>query len=56
MEGGWPIGDSEAGVVAGDQSAGDDKDKGAEGDTSREAMVRFVVRCGQRVQVTTPET
>jgi hypothetical protein len=46
MERGRPIGNGEPGVIAGDQGAGDDEQKSAEGDESREAMVRLIKRCG----------
>jgi hypothetical protein len=46
MERSWPIGNCEAGVVAGDQGAGDEEQKRSERDQRREAMVRLVIRCG----------
>jgi hypothetical protein len=46
MERSRPIGDGEAGFVAGDQGAGDDEQKSAESDQGGKAVVGCVIRCG----------
>ena len=46
IERGRPIGNGEPGVIAGDQGAGDDEQKSAEGDHGRKAMVGLIERCG----------
>jgi hypothetical protein len=53
-EGSGPVGDGEAGVVAGDERPGNDKDKGRAGYEDGEAMVRAIVWCGDGLQALTP--
>jgi hypothetical protein len=43
-EGGWPVGDRQAGVVAGDERSGDDQDEGGASGEDGEAVQAAVVR------------
>jgi hypothetical protein len=42
-EGSWPIGDRQAGIVAGDQGAGDDQKERGPSENYGEAVVRRIV-------------
>jgi hypothetical protein len=53
-EGSWPVGDGQAGIVAGDERTGNDENKSRARGEDSEAMVRAIVRCGEGLQRFTP--
>ena len=50
-EGSWPVGNGEAGIVAGDERTGNDENKSRARREDSKAMVRAIVRCGEGFQI-----